>query len=117
MLIWLKISLTRSTLVPPNSKESEMMVLGWMLTSINSLNIGADASMRDDFYFTEHRIIFQALKTAYLQRQTSRCPPHRRRTQTAGQTQSHRWRRLSDTLAQYAGTSAYIEEYIELVRR
>ncbi len=29
--------------IAPNSKESEMLVLGCMLTSINSLNIAADA--------------------------------------------------------------------------
>ena len=28
--------------IAPNSKESEMMVLGCMLTSINGLNIAAD---------------------------------------------------------------------------
>ena len=31
------------TMIPPKSKESEMMVLGCMLTSVNSLNIAADA--------------------------------------------------------------------------
>src|ERR1700730_5807134 len=51
--------------VAPNSKESEMMVLGCMLTSINALNIAADGLDEFDFYYTEHRIIFQVLKTAY----------------------------------------------------
>src|SRR3984957_7789092 len=51
--------------VAPHSKESEMMVLGCMLTSINGLNIAADALDDSDFYFTEHKIIFQILKTAY----------------------------------------------------
>ncbi len=49
----------------PNSKESEMMVLGCMLTSINALNIAADGLDDADFYYTEHKIIFQVLKTAY----------------------------------------------------
>ncbi len=34
---------------PPNSKESEMMVLGSMLTSINSLNTGCDLLEDKDF--------------------------------------------------------------------
>src|SRR5438132_1688153 len=51
--------------VPPNSKESEMMVLGCMLTSINGLNIAADILSDTDFYYTEHQIIFSALKMAY----------------------------------------------------
>src|ERR1700722_2988663 len=53
--------------VAPNSKESEMMVLGCMLTSINSLNISADALDESDFYYTEHQILFQILKSAYKQ--------------------------------------------------
>ena len=51
--------------VPPHSKESEMMVLGCMLTSMNALNIAADALGESDFYFVEHRLIFQVLKTSY----------------------------------------------------
>ena len=33
---------TEKVKIAPNSKESEMMVLGCMLTSVNSLNIAAD---------------------------------------------------------------------------
>ena len=51
--------------VPPNSKEAEMMVLGCMLTSINSLNVAADALDEKDFYYSEHKSIFHALKNAY----------------------------------------------------
>jgi replicative DNA helicase len=52
--------------VAPHSKESEMMVLGCMLTSINALNVGADGLDDTDFYFTENQIIFQVLKGAYV---------------------------------------------------
>ncbi len=48
--------------VAPHSKESEMMVLGCMLTSVNSLNIAADSLDDSDFYFPEHKIIFTSLK-------------------------------------------------------
>jgi len=37
----------------PNSKESEMMVLGCCLTSVNSLNIASDNLDEIDFYYTE----------------------------------------------------------------
>ena len=37
------------------------MVLGCMLTSINGLNIAADGLDDSDFYYTEHKMIFQAL--------------------------------------------------------
>ena len=52
--------------VAPNSKEAEMMVLGCMLTSINALNIAADSLNEADFYYVEHRLIFHALKSSYL---------------------------------------------------
>ena len=56
----------KKTRTPPNSKESEMMVLGCMLTSINALNIAADKLQDLDFYYTEHQVIFSALKGAYI---------------------------------------------------
>ena len=55
----------KKTRIPPNSKESEMMVLGSMLTSINSLNIAAGSLEESDFYFPEHQLVFQILKAAY----------------------------------------------------
>lgn len=102
--------------VAPHSKESEMMVLGCMLTSINSLNISADALDDTDFYFTEHKIIFQALKRAYKQEKPADvhliCEDLKREDnlKAAGGAA------YLTTLAQYAGTSAYIEEYNEIVR-
>ena len=60
------MSETKTIKVAPHSKESEMMVLGCMLTSINSLNIAADGLNEEDFYFSEHKTVFQTLKNAYL---------------------------------------------------
>lgn len=102
--------------IAPHSKESEMMVLGCMLTSINSLNIAADQLEEDDFYFPEHKLIFDVLKGAYRQDKPADvhlvCEELKRkeRLQTAGGAS------YVTTLAQYAGTSAYIEEYVEIVR-
>lgn len=100
----------------PHSKESEMMVLGSMLTNINSLNIAADGLDEADFYFTEHKIIFQVLKTAY--RNDKPADIH------LIAEELKRQKKLSSiggiahltVLAQYAGSSAYIEEYVDLVR-
>lgn len=102
--------------IAPNSKESEMIVLGSMLTSINSLNIGADGLDESDFYFTEHRIIFQALKNAY--RNDKPADVHLIGEELKRQDKLKAIGGLGylATLAQYAGTAAYIEEYIELVR-
>ena len=44
----------------PSSKESEMMLLGCMLTSVNSLNVASDNLAEIDFYFSDYRhIIFK----------------------------------------------------------
>lgn len=102
--------------VAPNSKDSEMMVLGCMLTSINSLNIASDALDDSDFYYTEHKIIFQVLKSAYKNDKPADlhlvCEELRRqdKLKTVGGAA------YVTTLAQYAGTSAYIEQYVELVK-
>lgn len=100
----------------PNSKESEMMVLGCMLTSINSLNIGADGLDESDFYFSEHKLVFQVLKTLYKEDKPADvhlvCEELKRRDdlEAVGGVS------YVTTLAQYAGTSAYIEEYVAIVR-
>lgn len=100
----------------PNSKESEMMVLGCMLTSVNSLNIAADSLDDADFYYTEHKIIFAVLKHLY---KTDRPAD----IHLVGE-ELKRQEKLKNvggvgyltTLAQYAGTSAYIENYVEIVK-
>src|SRR5215204_170231 len=106
---------TTKVKIPPHSKESEMMVLGCMLTSINSLNIAADSLDDSDFYFTEHKIIFQVLKTAY--KKDKPADIHLIAEELKRQEKLNAIGGLAylTTLAQYAGTSAFIEEYVELV--
>lgn len=102
--------------IAPNSKDSEMMVLGCMLTNINGLNIAADALDDADFYYSEHKMIFQVLKTAYKNDKPADvhlvCEELKRqdRLKTVGGAG------YVTTLAQYAGTSAYLEEYVSIVR-
>jgi replicative DNA helicase len=102
--------------VPPNSKESEMMVLGCMLTNINALNIAADGLTDLDFYYTEHQTIFSSLKTIY--RSDKPADIHIVSEELKRQNKLDAVGGVSylTTLAQYAGTSAFIEEYIQLVR-
>lgn len=106
----------KKTRIPPNSKESEMMVLGCMLTSINGLNIASDALADTDFYYTEHQIVFSALKLAY--RADKPADIHLISEELKRQNKLDAIGGISylTTLAQYAGTSAYIEEYVELIR-
>jgi replicative DNA helicase len=102
--------------VAPHSKESEMIVLGSMLTSISSLNIGADSLDEGDFYFTEHKIIFQILKTFYLNDKPADVHLVGEELKRQEKLKAIGGVGYLTTLAQYAGTSAFIEEYIALVR-
>ncbi|MBU6446093.1 MAG: replicative DNA helicase, partial [Verrucomicrobia bacterium] len=107
---------TKKTRVPPNSKESEMMVLGCMLTNINALNVAADHLEDLDFYYTEHQTIFSTLKSIY--RADKPADIHIVGEELKRQNRLDHIGGVSylTTLAQYAGTSAFIEEYVQLVR-
>ncbi len=102
--------------VAPNSKESEMMVLGCMLTSLNGLNIGADGLDDTDFYFSEHAILFQVMKQAY--KNDKPVDLHLVCEELKRQDRLKNVGGLSyvTTIAQYAGTSAHIEEYVQIVK-
>lgn len=107
---------TLTARVPPNSKESEMMVLGCMLTSLNALNIASDALEEHDFYYSEHRIVFATLKQAFISDKPADVHliaeelKRQDKLNTVGGVQ------YLMTLAQFAGTSAYIEEYTDIVK-
>lgn len=100
----------------PNSKEAEIMVLGCMLTSINALNIAADALDDSDFYYTEHKIIFQVLKTAYRNDKPADIHIVAEELKRMGKLSAVGGIAYLTSLAQYAGTSAYIEEYTDIVK-
>lgn len=102
--------------IAPNSKEAEMMVLGCMLTSINSLNVAADTLDDGDFYYTEHKIIFQALKGAYKNDKPADVHLICEELKRQDKLKAVGGPAYVTTLAQYAGTSAYIEEYAQLVK-
>lgn len=106
----------KKTRIPPNSKESEMMVLGCMLTNVNALNVSADSLQDVDFYYTEHQIIYSSLKAAY--RADKPADIHLIGEELKRQNKLEAVGGISylTTLAQYAGTSAFIEEYVQLVR-
>ncbi|MFZ0565705.1 MAG: replicative DNA helicase [Chlamydiales bacterium] len=100
----------------PNSKESEMMVLGSMLSNINSLNTAADYLSEEDFYYSEHRLIFQILKNAFLQDKPADVHLVCEELKRLDQLDAVGGAAYVATLAQYVGTSAYIEEYAEIVK-
>lgn len=100
---------------PPNSKESEMMVLGCMLTSVNALNAAADRLQSSDFYYTEHQTIFGALKGAYVSDKPADIHLMAEELKRQGRLEAVGGISYLTALAQYAGTSAFIEEYAEII--
>ncbi len=102
--------------VAPASKESEMMVLGCMLTSINSLNTAADSLDESDFYFHEHRTIFRILRDAYREDRPADVHLVCEELKRQEKLEEIGGPSYVATLAQYAGTSAYLEEYAEIVK-
>lgn len=102
---------------PPHSKESEMMVLGCMLTSVHALNYCAETLEDSDFYYTEHKIIFDVLNTAYKNNKPVDlhlvCEELKRQDKLkivggAGYIAA---------LVQYVGTFTCVEEYAKLVKQ
>lgn len=102
--------------VPPHSREAEMMVLGCMLTSINSLNITAERLEEGDFYFSEHKMIFRCLQDAYKSDKPADIHLVAEELKRRDTLQAIGGIVYLTSLAQYAGTSAYIEEYAEVVK-
>lgn len=102
--------------VAPNSKESEMMVLGCMLTKVNSLNVAADALQALDFYYSEHQIIFDVLKGLFKSDKPADVHLVAEDLKRLDKLDAIGGVGYLTTLAQYAGTSAYIEEYVELIQ-
>ncbi len=106
----------RKTLVSPNSKESEMMVLGCMLTQISSLNVAADSLEALDFFYTEHQRIFQALQGLHHKDQAADIHIVAEALKRQEQLEDVGGIAYLTSLAQYAGTSAFIEEYVRIVK-
>ncbi len=104
-------------LVPLHSKESEMLVLGSMLTSANALNICCKILREMDFFFTEHKLIFLSIQAIWQSKEV--CDVHLTCERLKGQDKLKSVGGLSyiTTLAQYAGTSVYIEEYINELKK
>lgn len=104
------------TKTPPNSKEAEMIVLGCMLASVGSLIISSEMLETDDFYYTEHKIIFTALKECFKQEKPADVHIIAEDLKRQDKLKTIGGVAYLTSLVQYAGTAAHIEEYSELVR-
>lgn len=102
--------------VAPNSKENEMMTLGCMITRVNCLDVAADYLDSEDFYYPEHQVIFNILKDFFKNDKPADI-------HLVGE-ELKRIEKLDDIggisyltdVAQFAGISANIEEYVELIK-
>ena len=94
----------------PNSKESEMMVLGCMLSNSESLSYSADSLNEADFFYNEHKVIFSTINGMHANSKVADvhlvCEELNRQSllKVAGGVS------YIVTLVQFAGTSAYINE-------
>lgn len=102
--------------IAPNSKESEMMVLGCMLTSPNALSVGSENLSENDFYFTEHKAPFRILKDFYKKDKSADVHLICEELKRLDKLKSIGGAAYITTLAQYAGTSAHVEEYCQIIR-
>lgn len=109
--------MTSKNNLAPNSKESEMMVLGCMLTSSGALSVGADGLEDRDFYYTEHQIVFKALQLAFSSDKPADVHLIAESLKGMDKLAAVGGVAYLTELAQFAGTSAYIEEYVEVVRK
>lgn len=104
--------MTMENNVVPYSKENEMMVLGCMLSNSESLKNAVDDVDDSDFYCTEHKTIFAALKSAHKDNKPVDVHLVCEDLKEADKLKSVGGAGYIVTLTQYAGTSAYVEEYI-----
>lgn len=100
----------------PHSKESEMMVLGSMLGSPYSMNVASESLTESDFYCIEHQLIFSVLKKAYKQDKAADVHLVCEELKRLEKLDAVGGAAYVTTLAQYAGTSAYVEEYCKILR-
>lgn len=101
----------------PSSKESEMMVLGCMLTNVYALNYAADHLSQQDFFYFEHKTVFNSLKR--LRREGRNADVHIVCEELKSQSNLEKIGGVAfiTGLAQYAGTSAYVEEYCSMLKK
>ena len=110
------VPLKKEVKIAPNSKESEMMVIGCMLTKPNSLNIASDLLDPLDFYYSEHQIIFHVLKDLCKNDKPADIHLVAEELKRREKLQEIGGVNYLTTLALYAGTAAYVEEYAELIK-
>ena len=101
---------------PPHCKDSEMMVLGCMLSGRFALNTASGLLESDDFYFQEHKLIFHSLNKLFHEGKPGDIHLVAQELKTNGHLQAAGGVAYLTDLAQFAGTSAHVHEYIEILQ-
>ncbi|MEG0037285.1 MAG: DnaB-like helicase N-terminal domain-containing protein, partial [Victivallaceae bacterium] len=102
--------------IAPHSKDSEMIVLGSMLTNINSLNTVAEVLSENDFYYLEHKIIFQVMLSIYREDKPVDLHLVSEELRRTDRLEAIGGVAFLISLVQFAGTSVHIEEYARLIK-
>ena len=100
----------------PHSKEAEMMVLGCMLSRADSFKYASENLNDSDFYCIEHQIIFSVLKNEHKEGRPNDVHLTCEELKRQDKLKSVGGPGYVTTLAQYASTSAAIEEYCQLLK-
>jgi hypothetical protein len=107
---------TQPALKVPASRESEMVVLGCMITTAEALRYSSEDLIETDFFFTEHISIFRKLKSLHKERKPADLHIVAESLKESNQLEKCGGVDYLVTLAQSAGTCAHIEEYCAIVR-
>lgn len=100
----------------PCCKQSEQLVLGSMINSINSINEACSILVESDFYFLSHRKIF--LASYQLMQEDSPCDVHllSEKLKEKNELDGVGGVRALIDLSQNAGTSVHVEEYCTIIK-
>lgn len=100
---------------PPNSKETEMMVLGCMLSNQPALEVASKQLEGDHFFYPHHRSIFLTLKSFHANGRLADIHLVGEELKNQKKLEEVGGIAYLTSLAQFAGTSAYVEEYISIL--
>jgi replicative DNA helicase len=99
-----------------DSIENEKLVLGCMLCNENNINIGMGILKSQDFYYIYHQDIFNSLQELYKEDKPGDIHLVAEKLKKKNKYNSVGGIRYLIELSQYAGTSVYIEEYIQVLK-
>lgn len=107
---------SQQSLTSPCSRESELMVLSCMMTQANAVDEACDELTGKDFFFVENRYIFEAIDA--LRKEDSECDVTLLAEMLKRQSKLKEVGGVAQlvSIAQYSGTSAYIADYIKVVK-